>query len=110
MNYNSQEEAIKELDGYDLIIDCTGSNEMLHFLSYAASNMEIISMCITNHANDLLCISSKDGNPFEQRKTYLSRIEQDTKNFYVEGKVVIHQLSWQIVAISPLWSIWHLEI
>ena len=48
--------------------------------------MEIISMCITNHANDLLCISSKDGNPFEQRKTYLSRIEQDTKNFYVEGE------------------------
>lgn len=31
VNYNSQEEAIKELDGYDLIIDCTGSNEMLHF-------------------------------------------------------------------------------
>ena len=86
VNYNSQEEAIKELDGYDLIIDCTGSNEMLHFLSYAASNREIISMCITNHANDLLCISNKDGNPFEQRKTYLSRIEQDTKNFYVEGE------------------------
>lgn len=86
VNYNSQEEAIKELDGYELIIDCTGSNEMLHFLSYAASNREIISMCITNHANDLLCISSKDGNPFEQRKTYLSRIEQDTKNFYVEGE------------------------
>lgn len=43
-------------------------------------------MCITNHANNLLCISSKDGNPFEQRKIYLSRIEQDTKNFYVEGE------------------------
>ena len=86
VNYKSQEEAIKELDGYDLILDCTGSNEMLHFLSYAASNREIISMCITNHANNLLCISSKDGNPFEQRKIYLSRIEQDTKNFYVEGE------------------------
>lgn len=31
VNYKSQEEAIKELDGYDLILDCTGSNEMLHF-------------------------------------------------------------------------------
>ena len=31
VNYNSQEEAIKQLDEYDLIIDCTGSNEMLHF-------------------------------------------------------------------------------
>lgn len=85
INYNSQEDAIKELDGYDLIIDCTGSNEMLHFLSYAASKIDIISMCITNHANDLLCITNKDGNPFELRKAYLSRIEQDTKNFYVEG-------------------------
>lgn len=86
VNYKSQEEAIKELDDYDLVIDCTGSNEMLHFLSYAACDKEIVSMCITNHANDLLCISNKDGNPFELRKAYLSRIEQDTKNFYVEGQ------------------------
>lgn len=86
VNYNSQEEAAKELEGYDLIIDCTGSNEMLHFLSYAAANVDIISMCITNHADDLLCITNKDGNPFELRKAYLSRIEQDTKNFYIEGE------------------------
>lgn len=85
INYNNQDEAAKELEGYDLIIDSTGSNEMLHFLSYAAPNADIISLCITNHANDLLCISNKDGNPFEIRKAYLSRIEQDTKNFYVEG-------------------------
>ena len=57
VNYNNQEEAVKQLDNFDLIIDCTGSNEMLHFLSYAASNIDIISMCITNHANDLLCIT-----------------------------------------------------
>lgn len=86
VNYNSQEDASKELEGYDLVIDCTGSNEMLHFLSYAALNAEIISMCITNHANDLLCITNKEGNPFELRKAYLSRIEQDTKNFYIEGE------------------------
>lgn len=86
VNYNNQEEAVKQLDNFDLIIDCTGSNEMLHFLSYAASYIDIISMCITNHANDLLCITNKDGNPFELRKAYLSRIEQDTKNFYIEGE------------------------
>lgn len=85
INYNNQEEAAKELEGYDLIIDATGSNEMLHFLSYAAPNSDVISLCITNHANNLLCITSKDGNPFEIRKAYLSRIEQDTKNFYIEG-------------------------
>ena len=85
VNYNTQEEAIKEIKDYDLIIDCTGSNEILHFLSYAVPEADIISLCITNHANELLCFSNKDGNPFELRKAYLSRIEQDTKNFYVEG-------------------------
>ena len=85
INYNDQNDAIKEIEDYDLIIDCTGSNEMLHFLSYAVKNTDIISLCITNKAKELLCITNKNGNPFELRKTYLSRIEQDTKNFYVEG-------------------------
>ncbi|MCM1141056.1 MAG: ThiF family adenylyltransferase [Muribaculum sp.] len=85
VNYKSQEESIKELDGYDIIIDCTGSNEMLHFLSYAITDKEIIGLCITNHANDLICTTNFNGNPFELRKAYLSRIAQDTKNFYVEG-------------------------
>ena len=68
-----------------MIIDCTGSNELLHFISYAIPETDIVSLCITNHSSNLLCISSKDGNPFELRKAYLSRIEQDTKNFYLEG-------------------------
>lgn len=85
VNYSSQEDAIKLLDKYDLIIDCTGSNELLHFLSYAVPEKEIISMCITNRSRNLLLFSSNDGNPFELRKMYLSKIEQDTKNFYVEG-------------------------
>lgn len=85
VNYSSQEDAIKLLDKYDLIIDCTGSNELLHFLSYAVPKKEIISLCITNRSRNLLLFSSNDGNPFELRKMYLSKIEQDTKNFYVEG-------------------------
>lgn len=85
INYNSQDEAINEIKDYDLIIDCTGSNEMLHFISYALPNTDIVSLCITNHANELLCVTNRDGNPFELRKAYLSRIEQDTKNFYAEG-------------------------
>lgn len=85
INYKNQEDVVKEIKGYDLVIDCTGNNEMLHFLSYAISESEVISLCITNHANELVCVSSADGNPFELRKAYLSRIEQDTKNYYVEG-------------------------
>lgn len=86
VNYNSQEKSIKQLDDYDLIIDCTGSNEMLHFLSYALEGKDIVGLCITNHANELVSVTNADGNPFEIRKAYLSRIEQDTKNFYAEGE------------------------
>lgn len=85
INYDDQEECINKLQEYDLIIDCTGSNELLHFLSYAVPQTDIVSLCITNHANELVCVTSRDGNPFELRKAYLSRIEQDTKNFYLEG-------------------------
>ncbi len=85
INYSNQADSINQIKDYDLIIDCTGSNEMLHFISYAVPEADVISLCITNHASNLLCVSSKDGNPFELRKAYLSRIEQDTKNFYLEG-------------------------
>ena len=85
INYDNQEDSIKRLKEYDLIIDCTGSNELLHFLSYAVPQTDVVSLCITNHSNELACVTSRDGNPFELRKAYLSRIEQDTKNFYLEG-------------------------
>ena len=84
VNYNDQEKSIRQISNFDLIIDCTGSNELLHFLSYAVHDVPLISMCITNHANELLCLTNRDGNVFELRKAYLSRIEQDTKNFFVE--------------------------
>lgn len=86
VSYSSQEDAVKQIENYDLIIDCTGSNEMLHFLSYALPHVPVISLCITNRAKELLCVSSNDGNPFELRRAYLSRIEQDTKNYFIEGE------------------------
>lgn len=85
INYDSQADAIEVIKDYDLIIDCTGSNEILHFISYALPDSDIVSLCITNRAKELLCVTNKNGNPFELRKAYLSGIEQDTKNFYVEG-------------------------
>lgn len=85
INYDNQEDSLKRIQEFDMIIDCTGSNEMLHFLSYAVPDKEVISLCITNHSNDLLCVTNRNFNPFELRKAYLSRIEQDTKNFYMEG-------------------------
>lgn len=84
INYDSQEKFISLLKDYDLIIDCTASNELLHFLSYAAKNINVLSLCITNQSKDLLCISNHTGNLFEQRKHYLACIEQETGNFYSE--------------------------
>lgn len=86
INYDSQKKFLKELNQYDLILDCTASNELLHFLSYAVKDsVQLISVCITNHAQDCLFISNANGNVFEQRKHLLAKIEQDTDNFYTEG-------------------------
>lgn len=85
INYQSQKTFIESLHEYDLIIDCTASNELLHFLSFAAVDVELLSLCITNRATHLLCLSNQDGSPFEMRKHILASIEQDTENFYVEG-------------------------
>lgn len=85
INYHNQADAISQIQNYDIIIDCTGSNEILHFLSYAVPDIDIISLCITNKAKELVCVSNYNGNPFELRKAYLSRIAQDTKDYYVEG-------------------------
>ena len=85
INYTSQEDAISQIKDYDLIIDCTGRNEILHFISYALSDSKIISLAITNKAKELLCITNQNGNPFEIRKAYLSAIAQDTTDYYAEG-------------------------
>lgn len=85
INYQSQEDVQKELKEYDVIIDCTASNELLHYLSYSIKDKLLLSMCITNRSQNLLCISNADGNPFEIRKAYLAKIVQDTRNYYIEG-------------------------
>lgn len=85
INYQSQEDVLEELKDYDVVIDCTASNELLHFLSYSLKDKLLLSMCITNRSQNLLCISNADGNPFEIRKAYLAKIVQDTRNYYIEG-------------------------
>lgn len=85
INYTSQEDAVNKIKEYDIIIDCTGRNEILHFISYALSDTDIISLAITNKAKELLCITNSNGNTFELRKAYLSAIAQNTTDYYVEG-------------------------
>ncbi|MBD5372201.1 MAG: ThiF family adenylyltransferase [Bacteroides sp.] len=85
INYTSQEDAVNKIKDYDLIIDCTGRNEILHFISYAVPDIDIISLAITNKAKELLCITNRNGNPFELRKAFLSAIAQNTSDYYVEG-------------------------
>lgn len=85
INYTNQEDAVNKIKDYDIIIDCTGRNEILHFISYALPDKDIISLAITNKAQELLCISNRNGNPFELRKAVLSAIAQNTTDYYVEG-------------------------
>ena len=53
INYSNQEDSINQIKDYDLIIDCTGSNEMLHFISYAVPETDIISLCIMQIAESM---------------------------------------------------------
>lgn len=85
INYKSQQDVIEELNGYDLIIDCSASNELLHFLSYSIADRPLVSLCITNHSDNLILVSNSEGNPYELRKAILAKLVQDTKNFYHEG-------------------------
>lgn len=85
INYIPQQYYIDTLNRFDIIFDCTACNELLHFMSYACPEKLLLSLCITNHSQNLLVLSSKNGNPFELRKHFLSKIEQDTLNFYAEG-------------------------
>lgn len=85
INYYNQKDFIGQIESNDIIIDCTGSNELLHFLSYACADKQLISLCITNHAKDLLLLSNKTDNVFNLRKAYLAQLENDTKNLYAEG-------------------------
>ena len=85
INYDNQSKFIESLKNYDILIDCTASNELLYFLSYAAKDIPVVSLCITNLSRDLLCISNHKGsNPFEMRKHLLANIEQETGSYYEE--------------------------
>lgn len=130
VNYDSQEKFLKEIEKYDLIIDCTASNELLHFLSYAVKlPTQLISVCITNHAKDCLFLSNTNGNVFEQRKHVLAKIEQDTDNFYVAGtgcysptflasasdilpftNLVVRKINKSLASTMPIIStVWHYQ-
>lgn len=130
VNYDSQEKFLKEIEKYDFIIDCTASNELLHFLSYAVKlPTQLISVCITNHAKDCLFLSNTNGNVFEQRKHVLAKIEQDTDNFYVAGtgcysptflasasdilpfaNLVVRKINKSLASMMPITStVWHYQ-
>lgn len=130
VNYDSQEKFLKEIEKYDLIIDCTASNELLHFLSYAVKlPTQLISVCITNHAKDCLFLSNTNGNVFEQRKHVLAKIEQDTDNFFVAGtgcysptflasasdilpftNLVVRKINKSLASTMPITStVWHYQ-
>lgn len=43
------------LDGYDVIIDCTTDNDLMHILDSLELSGDLINMSITNHARELVC-------------------------------------------------------
>jgi integrative and conjugative element protein (TIGR02256 family) len=85
VNYKSKNDIREFLKDYNIIFDCTASNELLHGLSTLDLEKHIISLGITNEAQNLICITNSSDNIFEKRKFYLSQLEQNTDNLYYEG-------------------------
>lgn len=56
LNKDDKEGLLKEhLSQYDIIIDCTADNDVLFMLDKAEPNTQVISLSITNNANQLIC-------------------------------------------------------
>lgn len=76
----------EDLNKYDLIIDCTASNEVLHFLSNIERSKLIISLCITDKSSHMLCLTNTDkDNLYDKRKIALYAFGETAPATFYEG-------------------------
>jgi integrative and conjugative element protein (TIGR02256 family) len=76
----------EEINKYDLIIDCSASNEVLYFLSNLETNAQIITLGITDKANQLLCLSKEGGDSlFDKRRVALYSFGEVVPPSFYEG-------------------------
>lgn len=81
--YENQKDLINE---FDLVIDCTASNEVLYFLSHLDTKSRIITLGITNKANQLLCLSREEGDSlFDKRRVVLYSFGEIVPPSFFEG-------------------------
>ncbi len=78
--------SVNKLKEFDLIFDCTASNELLYFLSNIQLDVPIISLCITNGAKQLLCLTNNAKDSlFDKRKVVLHSFGENLSPSFYEG-------------------------
>jgi hypothetical protein len=69
-----------QLNSYDYIFDCTTDNDMLFILDDLELESTIISLSITNHANELVCTTGK--NLYKKTNVIFSQFEQGENDLF----------------------------
>lgn len=75
----------EEVNKYDLIIDCSASNEVLYFLSNLETKTQIISLGITDKANQLLCLAKEVDSLYDKRRVALYSFGEVVSPSFYEG-------------------------
>lgn len=75
-----RERVLKELSEYDIIFDCSTDDDMAYILDAFELKAKIINLSITNHARELVCVSSP--KIYENMNAIYSIIKQDTTDLY----------------------------
>lgn len=71
----------KELNNYDLIIDCSTDNDLMYILDSLTLSTEIVNLSITNHAKEMVCAFYPNMYKFVNHQ-FSSILKNDTEDLY----------------------------
>lgn len=71
----------KDLEGYDLIIDCSTDNDLMYVLNSIQLETELVNVSITNHAKELIFAFNPNIYSFVNNQ-FSNILDNDTRNLY----------------------------
>jgi NADPH:quinone reductase-like Zn-dependent oxidoreductase len=70
----------KIFNDFDIIFDCTTDNDLAHILGSLDINGDIINLSITNHAQELVCVTNP--NLYKSLIHIFNLLNNDTEDLY----------------------------
>lgn len=72
---------LEVFDKYDYIFNCTASNDVNIIIDSLPIKSQLITISISNHAKDLVCVIGNE-NVFEKNAKIYNEIKQDLKDMF----------------------------